>query len=176
MIEGRARAPAPQEEDAMYKRVLIPLDGSEVAEAILPFIFDIAGPLDLEIVLLRVNRPIPPTVVDGTRVIEVEDMAGRRREAQVYLDGIARELVEKGLRVETRVRRGEPVAEILAGARAEGADLIAMTTHGRTGPARLLFGSVAEGVLRHSGIPVFLMRHTEREIARRRRREEVVSS
>jgi len=73
--------------------------------------------------------------------------------------------------VNTRVRRGQPVEQILAAAREEAADLIAMTTHGRTGPARLLFGSVAEGVLRHADIPVFLMRQTEREVARRRRQE-----
>lgn len=152
----------------MYKRVLVPVDGSEVAESILPFIRDIAGPLDLDLVLLRVNRPIPPMVLEGTRTFEVEDIEGRREEAEAYLKGLAGELQAAGLRAETRVRRGEPVEEILGAAREEGVDLIAMTTHGRTGPARLLWGSVAEGVLRHAAIPVFLLRQTEREIARRR--------
>jgi len=153
----------------MYKRVLVPVDGSEVAEAILPFILDIAGPLDLDVILLRVNRPIPPTTVEGTRHIEVENIKARREQAEAYLAGLAAEMQAAGVRAETRVRRGEPLDEILATAREEDVDLIAMTTHGRTGAARLLFGSVAEGVLRHAAIPVFLMRQTEREIARRRR-------
>jgi nucleotide-binding universal stress UspA family protein len=137
----------------MYKRVLLPVDGSEIAEAIVPFILDIAGPLDFEVVLLKV----------------INDPTAQREEAEAYLAGLAAEMRAKGVKAATSVRRGEPVDEILAAARDEGADLIAMTTHGRTGPARLLFGSVAEGVLRDADIPVFLMRQTEREIARRQR-------
>ena len=154
----------------MYKRVLVPVDGSEVAEAIVPFILDIAGPLDLDVLLLAVNRPIAPLAVESTRHLPIEDVERRREEAEAYLAGLATEMRTKGVRVETHVRRGEPVAEILAAATDEKADLIAMTTHGRTGAARLLFGSIAEGVLRHSPVPVFLMRQTEREIARRQRK------
>jgi nucleotide-binding universal stress UspA family protein len=153
----------------MYKRVLVPVDGSEVAEAIVPFILDIAGPLDLDVIVLQVNRPIPPMAVEGTRYLEIDDVEARREEAQAYLSGVAAEMRAKGVRAETRVRRGEPVAEILAAAKEERADLIAMTTHGRSGPARLLFGSVAEGVLRHATIPVFLMKQTERALAGRGR-------
>jgi hypothetical protein len=67
----------------------------------------------------------------------------------------------------TDVRRGEPVAEILQGAREAEADLIAMTTHGRSGLRRLLFGSVAEAVLRQAEIPVFLMRLANDQAAAR---------
>jgi nucleotide-binding universal stress UspA family protein len=66
-----------------------------------------------------------------------------------------------------QVRFGEAVAEILAGAREVGADLIAMTTHGRGGLGRLLFGSVAEAVLRQAETPVFLMRQTKAQVAAR---------
>jgi nucleotide-binding universal stress UspA family protein len=156
----------------MYKRVLIPVDGSETAEAILPFILEIAGPLDLEVVLLRVNQPTPPMAVEGTTFAHIHDPQMQEL-CKAYVAGLAGEMRAKGVRVNTRVRRGQPVEQILAAAREEAADLIAMTTHGRTGPARLLFGSVAEGVLRHADIPVFLMRQTEREVARRRR--EVIS-
>jgi nucleotide-binding universal stress UspA family protein len=65
------------------------------------------------------------------------------------------------------VRRGEPAGEILAAAREAKADLIAMTTHGRSGFGRLLFGSVAEAVLRQSEVPVFLMRQTEAQVGAR---------
>jgi len=151
----------------VYKRVTVPLDGSMVAEGIIPFMLEIAGPLDMEIVLLRVLVPVPPTVIEGSRHIEVEDVERRRAEAEAYLAPIAADLRTKGVRVRTLVRRGEPAAEIIAGAREAGSDLIAMTTHGRSGLGRLLFGSVAEAVLRHSDIPVFLMRQTEAQVAAR---------
>ncbi|MBI4637741.1 MAG: universal stress protein [Candidatus Rokubacteria bacterium] len=151
----------------MYKRVLIPLDGSPLAEAILPFIVDIAGPLDLDVVLLRVVHPIPPEVIEGSRHVVLEDVEARLRDARAYLAPVASELTTKGVRVRAEVRRGEPVTEIVAGAHETGADLIAMTTHGRSGLGRLLFGSVAEAVLRQAETPVFLMRLTEAQVARR---------
>jgi len=151
----------------VYSRALVPLDGSTVAEAIIPFLLEIAGPLDMDVVLLRVLQPIPPTVLEGSRHVETEDVEGRRAEAEAYLAPIAANLRGRGVRVETAVRRGEPVDEIIAGARAVGADLIAMTTHGRSGLGRLVFGSVAEAVLRHADVPVFLMRQTERQLAAR---------
>jgi nucleotide-binding universal stress UspA family protein len=142
----------------MYRRVLVPLDGSMVAEAIIPFIMEIAGPLDIQVVLLRVLVPVPPMAVEGTRQVVIEDFEKLRVEAEEYLSAMASELRTKGVRATTEVRRGEPVAEILAGARDAEADLIAMTTHGRSGLGRLLFGSVAEAVLRQAEMPVFLMR------------------
>jgi nucleotide-binding universal stress UspA family protein len=150
----------------MYKRALIPLDGSMVAESILPFILEVAGPLDMEIALLRVLVPVPPMTVEGTQVV-IEDAGRLRAEAEEYLASIAAELRAKGVRVTTAVRRGEPVAEILAGAREADADLIAMTTHGRSGLSRLLFGSVAAAVLSHAEVPVFLMRQTAAQVAAR---------
>jgi nucleotide-binding universal stress UspA family protein len=150
----------------MYRRVLVPLDGSLVAEGVIPFIMEIAGPLDMQVVLLRV-LVLVPMPVEGTRQVVIEDLEKRRAEAEEYLAGMARELRDKGVRVTTDVRRGEPVAEILQGAREAEADLIAMTTHGRSGLRRLLFGSVAEAVLRQAEIPVFLMRLANDQAAAR---------
>ncbi len=157
----------------MYKRAVVPLDGSPVAESILPFILEIAGPLDMQVVLLRVVQPLPPMLIEGSRYVVAEAVEARRVDAEEYLAAVAVELRKKGVRVETRVRRGTPAPEILAGAREAEADLIAMTTHGRSGLGRLLFGSVAEEVLRHSATPVFLMRCTEAEVARRAAHEAV---
>jgi nucleotide-binding universal stress UspA family protein len=151
----------------VYKRAVVPLDGSPVAEAIIPFILEIAGPLDLEVVLLRVLQPIPPEVIEGSRHVVVEDVQARGMDAEEYLAPIAAELRGKGVRVRTLVRRGEPAAEIVEAAREADADLIAMTTHGRSGLRRLIFGSVAEAVLRRAELPVFLMRMTEAEVAAR---------
>jgi len=144
----------------MYKRAVVPLDGSPLAEGIVPFILGIAGPLDLEVVLLRVVSPVHPLAVEGASYIEVEDLEERLAAARDYLGSIAATLAARGVRVRTVVRRGDPVTEILRCAGDVEADLIAMTTHGRSGLGRLLFGSVAEAVLRHADIPVFLMRLT----------------
>ena len=156
----------------MYKRALVPLDGSAVAETILPLILEVAGPLDMAVVLLRVV-PVPPMVIEGSRHVVAEAVEARRIDAEEYLAALAVELRKNGVRVETRVHRGVPAAEILAAASETEADLIVMTTHGRSGLGRLLFGSVAEEVLRHSDIPVSLMRCTEAEAAQRAAREAV---
>lgn len=145
----------------MYKRVVVTLDGSPLAEGVLPFIVQIAGPLDLEIVLLRVVEPRTPSVVEGTRIVEVEDVEARMAEAKAYLERVAADLQDRGVRTRIEVRRGMPVDEIVAGAKEVDADLIAMTTHGRGGLGRLLFGSVADAVLRRAHLPVFLMRQPE---------------
>jgi nucleotide-binding universal stress UspA family protein len=149
----------------MYKCALVPLDGSLVAEGIVPFILEIAGPLDMEVALLRVLVPTPPVVIEGARDVAVDDVEKLRADAQEYLATVAAGLRARG--VTTHVRRGEAVGEILAGARDAGADMIAMTTHGRGGLSRLLFGSVAEAVLRQAEIPVFLMRQTKSQVAAR---------
>lgn len=145
----------------MYQRVLVPLDGSPVAEAILPFIEQIAGPLDMEIMLLRVVPLTSLDVVAMAKEVRAGEPIMKEVEAQGYLEPLVGTLKAKGGRAGGRVRIGEPAAEIVAAAEEIGADLIAMTTHGRSGLGRLLFGSVAEAVLRGSPIPVFLMRMTE---------------
>ena len=94
----------------------------------------------------------------------VDDVAARLKEAREYLASVAADLRGRGVRVTTDARHGEPVTELVAAARETGADLIAMTTHGRSGIGRLLFGSVAEAVLRQAEIPVLMMRLTERQM------------
>jgi nucleotide-binding universal stress UspA family protein len=149
----------------MYKRALVPLDGSAVAESIVPFILEIAVPLDMRVTLVRVIVPTLPVTVDG--VVAIDDVEKPRAEAETYLAAAASDLRAKGLRITTTVRRGEPVDEILAAARDEDADLIAMTTHGRSGLSRLLFGSIATAVLTRAEIPVFLMRQTAAQVRAR---------
>jgi nucleotide-binding universal stress UspA family protein len=144
----------------VYKRVLVPLDGSALSENVLPFLTEIAGPLDMTIVLVRVLEPIQPGLVDGGLGFDVNDLEARRRDATEYLAPLAVGLRARGVDTITSVRVGRAEDEILAAARDNGADLIAMSTHGRSGLGRLLFGSIAEQVLRHSDVPVFLMRQT----------------
>jgi len=149
----------------MYKRALVPLDGSPVAESVLPFVMRIAGPLGMSVVLVRVLEPITPLVGDGMQTVVVDDIEARTREAEQYLTPVAAALRARGVDSSWEVRRGRPDKEIVAAAAAAGADLIAMSTHGRSGLGRLLFGSVAEQVLRSADVPVFLMRETEARLA-----------
>jgi nucleotide-binding universal stress UspA family protein len=88
-------------------------------------------------------------------------------DAESYLRAVAATPLFEGLQVLTTVRSGEAPQEIVAAARDLKADVIAMTTHGRTGLKRLLFGSVAEAVLRMADIPVFMVRAAHLEAAMR---------
>ena len=139
-----------------YKRVLVALDGSTACEAVLRFLMEIAGPLDMTVMLLHVLEPITPQAAEGTVVLD--DVEARRHEAEEYLAPISAALRSQGVNTAWAIRRGRPADEILAAAQEGGADLIAMATHGRTGVGRLLFGSVAEAVLRRAPVPVFMIR------------------
>jgi nucleotide-binding universal stress UspA family protein len=140
----------------VYQKALVALDGSPEAEAIIPFLVTVAGPADVEVTLLRVL----PTG-------ELQDAHQGRLDAEEYLAPLAAELRARGVRANTAVRHGDPVSEILAGATEAGADLIAMTTHGRSGLRRVLVGSVAEAVLGRAQVPVFLMRQTATQVDER---------
>ena len=152
-----------------FKRALIPLDGSLVAEAILPAFLPLAYPLGMEVALVRVLVPtVKPVSVDEVPVESVSAVPSIERmleEADAYLRAVAAIPAFAGLKVVTTVRSGEAPHEIIAAAREIGADMIAMTTHGRTGLKRLLFGSVAEAVLRMADIPVFMLRAAYLEAA-----------
>ena len=123
----------------MFTRVVIPLDGSELAEQALAPACHIAERFGSELLLLRVVTPERPLV----------------EEAEAYLSGLA--LPVLGLSIRTRVLCGAPPELIIAAAAECGADLIVMSTHGRAGLLRLLYGSVTEAVLRGSPVPVLVV-------------------
>ncbi|MBI4611684.1 MAG: universal stress protein [Candidatus Rokubacteria bacterium] len=143
-------------------KVLVPLDGSEASEAVLPVVERLAVPRGLSIVLVQVIDPRPSADLDdssvrlGERMVELATL--RHQEAERYLVKVAEPMKEKGLRVECEVHQGSPAETIAAFAAHARADLIAMTTHARGGLERLFFGSVAEGVLRHASVPVLLLK------------------
>jgi nucleotide-binding universal stress UspA family protein len=139
-----------------HKRVLVALDGSAAGETVMRFLMEIAGPLDMTVMLLHVLEPITPSVADGT--VMIDDVDARRREAEEYLAPISAMLRSQGADTTWAIRHGRAADEILAAANENRADLIAMATHGRTGLGRLLFGSVAEAVLRRAPVPVFMIR------------------
>lgn len=137
----------------MFERILVPLDGSRHAEAALPLVRKILERKDAEVVLLRALPPPPMVEGDITRITEMD-----RKEAESYLDVVLSALDARGTRARALIRGGSPAATILASAEEENATLIAMSTHGRTGAARWLFGSVAEEVLRSAPMPLLLAR------------------
>ncbi len=145
----------------MYERILVPLDGSEVAEAILPFVEKIAGPVDAQVILFRVVEPLSVAeVMAAGGVVAPDTLALRQLEAKQYLEKTAGRLAAKGIRVQTDLRAGASGPEILTAVATWGADLLAMATHGRTGLRRVIFGSVAETVLRTAPVPVLAIRPT----------------
>jgi len=150
---------------AELKTIFVPLDGSGLAEIVLPHASALAKKLNAEVHLLRVYT-VPANayvVADGV----IAQGAGQYREelrkaADVYLEGKLQSLRAAGLEnVVTTSSPGDPALEIIDIARRTRNNLIAMSTHGRSGVGRWLLGSVAEKVVQHSGDPVLLVRPVE---------------
>ncbi len=139
----------------MATRILIPLDGSELAEQALPHARCLADAFQAGLVLVRVIEVTPYMGEPHYTMVahfEVQEMA------REYLERIATELGDAGYRVDCQVLSGSAAETILACAREQRADLIVMSTHGRSGIGRWVFGSVADKVLRGAHVPVLLVR------------------
>lgn len=140
----------------MIERILVPLDGSELAAQILAQVRRILFFKDAQVILVRA---VPePRGVEGDTVEFPQVLMSQ---ATKYLDELARELTAQGARVQAIVRQGYPAQVILDVAAEEKATLIAMSTHGRTGIDRWTFGSVTEKILRASRIPVLAVHSFE---------------
>ena len=137
----------------MFARMLVPLDGSALAEAILPQVTELATLHGAEVVLLRAAfaHVFPGSDQTGAQVQAVE-------EAEAYLADMVQRLLTAGIKAQSVVRYGHAAKEILDHAQTGGVDLIAMSTHGRSGVQRLVLGSVTEHVLRAAPVPVLLVR------------------
>ena len=134
-------------------RILVPLDGSKCSENIIPRLEELASNMKSSICLLRV---VSAHTFPGVDRIESEVKVVR--EAEKYLQDWESRLKAKGFDVDTHVRYGDDVEEILDHAALKEIDLIAMSTDRPRGVKRILFGSVAEQVLRKTPKPVFLVR------------------
>ncbi|MCB8945606.1 MAG: universal stress protein [Ardenticatenaceae bacterium] len=149
----------------MFKHILVPLDGSYLAEAAIPAALELASRFDSKVSLLRVTRtPYVASGLDGSAYAELIVTLRQQEydEADEYLKMMQRNLRQQNYMVETYVREGEPVAELILDVAQEGGvDTIVMSTHGRGGVSRWVFGSVADRVLRHADIPVVLIRAKE---------------
>jgi nucleotide-binding universal stress UspA family protein len=146
-------APRPPDAGPRFAHLLVPLDGSALAEAILPVVRSLARTFGSALTLVQVVEPVAYPMIDATGV-----EARMREEAGRYLDGVKETMRADGFRVQSEVLFGAPTRAILEYAARVGADGIAMATHGRGGLDRWLLGSVAEKVLSASEVPVLLQR------------------
>ncbi len=151
----------------MYGRILVPLDGSKLAECALPHAEALATVCSAEkVILVSVTER-----VQGYRAIEdhgqpvtqrerlVPEAVGKlQKQAEKYLSKIAKGMEARGIKVDTDVLLGSPADEIILYANDPGADIIVISSHGRSGVSRWAYGSVADRIFRGSCVPVLMVR------------------
>ena len=143
----------------MYRKILVPLDASDLAECSLVHVKAIAKGLQVpEVVLLSVMEPVNPAVIGQANIGILRDAEKQVREvAEAYLAEVADDLKEAGVAAQGVVLSGRPDEEILDYVSKNQVDLIIMSTHGRSGVTRWLFGSVADRVIHHASVPVMVV-------------------
>jgi len=154
----------------MFEKILVCLDGSKLAEQIMPYAVEAAVRFQSKLVLLQVvPEPVAfsPGIPGGAPLpvqtdIMVEGTKEALKKAKRYLGKVASPLRKKGIEVEAVAMPGSAGEAILNYAHMNGVDLIAIATHGRGGLRRAVFGSVADYVLRRSGLPVLVIRPQEK--------------
>jgi len=142
----------------MYKKILVPLDGSALAEVVLTHAKALAYSEGAEIVLLRVAANPALEFAFADPALAQSAVNQFEAEAQKYIDDLIANLKNDGYQVSGILAEG-PIAEMILQVSEDiKADTIAMSTHGRTGPTRWLIGSIADRVVRSSKVPVMLIR------------------
>jgi len=141
----------------MYKKILVPLDGSELAETVLPHAEALAKSEGAEIILLRVAVTPDESLFSRNPALATNIVKEMEEETDAYMKAEVSKLKDEGVKVSGITRDGVVPDMILAVADETHADVIAMTTHGRTGVQRWLLGSVADKVIHHAHIPVMLI-------------------
>ena len=159
----RAKEDSRSEHGPPLKSVIVPLDGSELAERVLPKALEFAQQKDLEIVLIRAYH-IPTTAYAGVGgyALPMDDLLkDMREEACEYLENKVAEVKKLGItKVSFTAEEGLPADEIITCAKNLPGGLIAMSTHGRSGVRRWVLGSITETVVRHAENPVLVIRAT----------------
>jgi nucleotide-binding universal stress UspA family protein len=150
----------------MYKKIMVPLDGSDLAESVLPHVKAIAsGSQGMQVVLVRVVDPLGyPIMVRAHGEFGMPEKNGeqiqqeRKKAAESYLQKMEKQLKLEGLTVNAAVLEGEIAETLIHYATINSVDLIVMTTHGRSGISRWLLGSVADRMVSHSCVPILMVR------------------
>lgn len=147
----------------MYKRILVPLDGSHQAEQVLPYVCWMARSLSLPVELLRVFNPVSERLADPLHGRFLDAVtAGFRDAAMDYLNQVKRKMNGLPVPITCEAHEGRPASWIVDHADKEPGTIIAMSTHGRSGISRWLLGSVTDKVLRTSSSPLLVVRPPER--------------
>lgn len=146
----------------MYKKILVPLDGSPEAECVIPHLETIAKTGVKDIVLISVVEPIEiPT--RGRIALNEDDLKQialeLKSEAHKYLDQVAARLTRSGINVHPIILTGKPAESLIDYIDSNDIDLVIMATHGRSGITKLFWGSIAEKVLRSVNVPVLLVKN-----------------
>ena len=147
----------------MYKKILVPLDGSKLAECVLPHVESIAQLRGVQnVVFLRVVEPLPVLSEPYGAFLSAEDIkhiaSKDRDDAANYLKKLVKQTTYDGVDVETKVITGKAAESIAEYATKNGVDLIIIATHGRSGVSHWVWGSVADRVLRSACVPVLMVR------------------
>jgi nucleotide-binding universal stress UspA family protein len=137
--------------------ILVPLDGSERAEAALPLAMDVARSYDRELLLARASAPPSYPTVPELYIPSGNGALAYQQETERYLEATAARVRDAGLRARTLVLAGPPEAELVALLATEPVGLVILSTHGRTGAARLLLGSVARHLIYHASTPLIVL-------------------
>jgi nucleotide-binding universal stress UspA family protein len=141
----------------MYQKILVPLDGSDLAECVLPHVKAIGSGCGVgQLILLSVVAPLHGEIPSDIHV-EIVQEAGVKA-AKEYLTKIKARLSKEGFDVKAEVLTGRPAETISDFAQHNKVDLIAIATHGRSGISRWIFGSVADRLVRSSLVPILLIR------------------
>ena len=138
----------------MYHRILVPVENSSYDERILDHVRQLARYCGASVVLIHVADGWAARNIQQLNLRESEEM----RDDRVYIEGLATRLTADGLSAEALLATGDPTAEIAAAAERERCDLNAMSTHGHSFIADLIYGSVANGVRHMTSVPVLLLR------------------
>jgi nucleotide-binding universal stress UspA family protein len=146
----------------MFTKILACLDGSGLAEQILPYAAAQAERFDSKMVLLQVISPRGTICAPGIEAVPIavplDQIPQEEAAAKEYMERLCQPLRQKGLDVECLTLVGSPGECIVKYAEENGFDLVALATHGRSGLGRLVFGSVADHVVRNSGRPILLIK------------------
>ena len=147
----------------MYERIMVPLDGSNVAEQSVPYAEELARGMGAELILFQAHVPFCGVISGESMVtLSAEEIAEvnrhREEDAKAYLQTIAGTLREMGLPVSEVVAPGDPAEVILSHAESNAVDIITMSTHGLSGIKRWGFGSVTDKVLHAGDMPVLVVR------------------
>jgi len=143
----------------MYEKILVPLDGSKRAEMVRPHVRELANRFQATVILIMVVEYSYADGIGQTYVsISEKAFKAQLKDNELYLDGIASKFRDKGIACKTLVVLGPVVEKIIEAANIEDVDLIAMTSHGRGGLARIFYGSVAAGILNRVDRPLFIVR------------------